>query len=152
MLQRESHHLRQRIQDLERQLSRSAERIRQLEDAGQPEALHESEERLALAMNAAQFWRLRFLSTQRKADPVDRRQQSFRIIARGGAFLRGFAERDSSGRPSARRPPPSASDAPGEGGRYAAEYRIVGVEGQLERWAWLPGSTFCWRSAIRGSA
>jgi hypothetical protein len=55
VLQRESHHLGQRIQDLERQLSRSAERIRQLEDAGQPEALHESEERLALAMNAAQF-------------------------------------------------------------------------------------------------
>jgi two-component system cell cycle sensor histidine kinase/response regulator CckA len=142
VLERESQQLRQQIQDLERQLSQSAERIRQLEDAGQPEALHESEERLALAMNAAQFGAFDFYPRSGKLilSTVARRHfgLSPAVEASYEVLLRGIHPDD---RQRVDRLLQQAM-RPESGGRYAAEYRTIGVEGQLERWLSARGQVF----------
>jgi two-component system cell cycle sensor histidine kinase/response regulator CckA len=142
VLQGESQRLRQQIHDLERQLSRSAERIRQLEDAGQPAALHESEERLALAMSAAQFGAFDFYPQSGKLilSTVARRHFGLSPAAEASyeVLLRRMHPDD---RQRVDRLLQQAM-RPESGGRYAAEYRIVGVEGQLERWLSARGQVF----------
>ena len=142
MLQRESRQLRQQIQDLERQLSRSAERIRQLEAAGGPEALHESEERLALAMNAAQFGAFDFYPQSGKLilSAVARRHFGLppAVEASYQVLLRGMHPDD---RPRVDRLLQQAM-RPESGGRYTAEFRIIGAQGQLERWLSARGQLF----------
>jgi two-component system cell cycle sensor histidine kinase/response regulator CckA len=142
VLQRKSRQLRRRIQDLERQLSRSAERVRQLEDAGQPEALHESEERLALAMNAAQFGAFDFYPQSGKLilSTVARRHFGLSPAAEASyeVLLRRTHPDDRS------RVDRLLQEAmrPESGGRYAAEYRTIGVQGRLERWLSARGQVF----------